>query len=46
MQTQAVSSTEPLGQTLTTDNGKEFAQHKRVASALDAEFFFAHPYSS
>ena len=32
--------------TLTTDNGKEFAQHERVASALDAEFFFAHPYSS
>ena len=32
--------------TLTTDNGKEFAQHERVAETLDAEFFFAHPYSS
>src|SRR5665647_2601315 len=32
--------------TLTTDNGKEFAQHERIASALDADFFFAHPYSS
>lgn len=32
--------------TLTTDNGKEFAQHERVASALDADFFFAHPYAS
>jgi len=32
--------------TLTTDNGKEFAQHERIASALDADFFFAHPYAS
>jgi len=32
--------------TLTTDNGKEFAQHERVAEKLDADFFFAHPYSS
>jgi transposase, IS30 family len=32
--------------TLTTDNGKEFAQHERIAKKLDADFFFAHPYSS
>ena len=32
--------------TLTTDNGKEFAQHERIASTLDADFFFAHPYAS
>ena len=32
--------------TLTTDNGKEFAQHERIAEKLDADFFFAHPYSS
>ncbi|MDZ7938629.1 MAG: IS30 family transposase [Rhodoferax sp.] len=32
--------------TLTTDNGKEFAQHERVASSLNADFFFAHPYAS
>ena len=32
--------------TLTTDNGKEFAQHERIASALSADFFFAHPYAS
>lgn len=32
--------------TLTSDNGKEFAQHKSIAKALDAEFYFAHPYSS
>ena len=32
--------------TLTTDNGKEFAQHERIAKELDADFFFAHPYAS
>jgi IS30 family transposase len=32
--------------TLTTDNGKEFAQHERIAEKLDAGFFFAHPYAS
>ncbi len=32
--------------TLTTDNGREFAGHERIASALDASFFFAHPYAS
>ena len=32
--------------TLTTDNGKEFAQHERIAKKLDADFFFAHPYCS
>ena len=32
--------------TLTTDNGKEFAQHERIARKLNADFFFAHPYAS
>ena len=32
--------------TLTTDNGKEFAQHERIAAELGADFFFAHPYAS
>jgi IS30 family transposase len=32
--------------TLTTDNGKEFTQHERIAGKLDAKFFFAHPYAS
>lgn len=32
--------------TLTTDNGKEFAQHERIAQQLGANFFFAHPYAS
>lgn len=32
--------------TLTTDNGKEFAQHERIAEKLKADFFFAHPYAA
>ena len=32
--------------TLTTDNGKEFAQHERIAKKLAADFYFAHPYAS
>ncbi len=30
--------------TITTDNGKEFAQHEFVAQKLNAKFYFAHPY--
>ena len=32
--------------TITFDNGKEFAGHEEVALALDADCYFAHPYSS
>jgi len=32
--------------TITSDNGKEFAQHQTVAHALQANFFFAKPYHS
>ena len=32
--------------TITTDNGREFAQHERVAEDLSADCFFAHPYAS
>ena len=32
--------------TLTSDNGKEFAKHQEIAAALQASFYFAHPYSS
>lgn len=32
--------------TITADNGKEFAKHEAVAKALDADFFFCHPYAS
>lgn len=32
--------------TLTFDNGKEFAEHEFIASALQAKVYFAHPYCS
>ena len=32
--------------TITADNGKEFAGHEKIKAALDAEVYFAHPYSS
>ena len=32
--------------TITTDNGKEFAAHKKIAKKLNAEFYFARPYHS
>ena len=35
-----------LVHTLTSDNGKEFAGHEAIAAKLDAQSFFAHPYSS
>ena len=31
---------------ITGDNGKEFSEHEKIASALNAQFYFAHPYSS
>ena len=31
---------------ITSDNGSEFAKHSEVSKALEAQFFFAHPYSS
>jgi IS30 family transposase len=33
-------------QTLTYDNGKEFALHQKIAKGLDAFGYFAHPYHS
>jgi len=32
--------------TITGDNGKEFSKHQKIAEALDAKFYFAHPYCS
>ena len=32
--------------TLTGDNGKEFAEHQRIARELGVDFFFAHPYAA
>ena len=36
----------PYLHTITSDNGKEFAEHKTISKALDVAFFFAHPYHS
>ena len=32
--------------TITADNGREFANHQKIAKALKAKFYFAHPFSS
>ena len=32
--------------TITADNGKEFAAHRKVTESLECEYYFAHPYSS
>jgi IS30 family transposase len=36
----------PLIHTVTSDNGKEFANHREMAEQLDIDFFFAKPYHS
>ena len=32
--------------TITSDNGKEFTEHQRVAEKLYLDYYFAHPYHS
>jgi IS30 family transposase len=32
--------------TITADKGKEFAYHEKISDVLEADFYFAHPYSS
>ena len=32
--------------TITNDNGKEFASHKKTAKELNVKIYFSHPYSS
>ena len=36
----------PYLQTITADNGKEFAGHEIVAEKLAIDYYFAHPYHS
>ena len=36
----------PPVRTITTDNGKEFAEHETLARSLQAKTYFANPYSS
>ncbi len=35
-----------LVHSITADNGTEFAEHEHMARKLEADFYFAHPYSS
>lgn len=32
--------------TITSDNGSEFSRHEEICMMLEADFYFAHPYSS
>jgi len=34
-----------LVKTITSDNGKEFTKHQEISKKLEAEFYFAEPYS-
>jgi IS30 family transposase len=36
----------PFIRTITSDNGKEFANHERIAEDLGVDFYFARPYHS
>jgi IS30 family transposase len=36
----------PFMHTITTDNGKEFANHEQIAEQLSIDFYFATPYHS
>ena len=36
----------PFLQTITSDNGKEFAKHESIAKALAIDHYFANPYCS
>jgi IS30 family transposase len=33
-------------ETITSDNGKEFAGHNAISRAVEIVFYFAHPYAS
>ncbi|EKT4501929.1 IS30 family transposase [Flavobacterium psychrophilum] len=36
----------PFLQTITSDNGKEFAKHEAIAKSLEIDYYFANPYCS
>jgi len=36
----------PFIHTITSDNGKEFSNHKKIAEGLNIDYFFAKPYHS
>ena len=44
--TTKLSKVQDFVHTITSDNGKEFANHMEISKKLKADFYFAHPYSS
>ncbi len=44
--TEALANYKEKAHTITSDNGSEFARHEKISEILDADFYFAHPYSS
>lgn len=44
--TQLLQPIKPWLNTITSDNGKEFAEHQFIANELNIDFFFATPYHS
>ncbi len=44
--TELLEDWQPLIHTITSDNGKEFANHKNIANKLNIDFYFAKPYHS
>lgn len=43
---EVLASWKPFLKTITSDNGKEFANHIAIAKALNIDYFFAKPYQS
>lgn len=43
---QLLEQWKPYLHTITSDNGKEFAEHQTISKELDVDFYFARPYHS
>ncbi len=43
---EALQNWKPFLRTMTSDNGKEFAAHVKIAEQLNIDFYFARPYHS
>ena len=44
--TRTLKAWQPFLKTITSDNGKEFAYHEKIATDLDIDYYFANPYHS
>jgi IS30 family transposase len=43
---ETLKSWKPFIKTITSDNGKEFANHQQVSDELEIDYYFAKPYHS